>query len=120
MTCIARGVASSCQNAAFASVTGQTPDGTRVAASNPAHYFGQAEASILIKTSANGNDADLPPGPSVPIGSPVQWTYTLTNTGKVALSGLVVTARRWSTIRTRTRRQAPRSRSAARFPGPTW
>jgi large repetitive protein len=91
MTCIARGVASSCQNAAFASVTGQTPDGTRVAASNPAHYFGQAEASILIKTSANGNDADLPPGPSVPIGSPVQWTYTLTNTGKVALSGLVVT-----------------------------
>jgi hypothetical protein len=91
MTCIARGVASSCQNAAFASVTGQTPDGTRVAASNPAHYFGQAEASILIKMSANGNDADLPPGPSVPIGSPVQWTYTVTNTGKVALSGLVVT-----------------------------
>lgn len=91
MTCIARGVASACQNAAFASVAGQTPDGTRVAASNPAHYFGQAEASIRIETSANGDDADLPPGPSVPIGSPVQWTYTLTNTGKVALSGLAVT-----------------------------
>lgn len=91
MTCIARGVAGSCQYAAFASVTGQTPDGTRVSASNPVHHFGQAEASIAIETLANGNDADLPPGPSVPIGSPVQWTYMLTNTGKVALSDLKVT-----------------------------
>ncbi|HEX5718251.1 MAG TPA: Vps62-related protein [Thermoanaerobaculia bacterium] len=97
MTCIARGVASSCQNAAFASVTGQTPDGTQVAASNPAHYFGQAEASILIKTSINGNDADLPPGPSVPIGTTVQWIFTLTNTGKVALSDITVTDSRGTT-----------------------
>lgn len=91
MTCIARGVALSCQYSAYATATGQTPDGTRVAASNPSHYFGQAEASILIKISINGNDADVPPGPSVPIGTPVQWTYTLTNTGKVSLAGLAVT-----------------------------
>lgn len=90
MTCIARGVAGACQYAAFATVTGQTPDGTRVAASNPSHYFAQAEASIRIETSVNGQDADLPPGPSVPIGMPVQWTYTLTNIGKVALSDLAV------------------------------
>lgn len=91
MTCIARGVAAACQVAAIATVTGQTPDGVQVAASNPSHYFGQAEASILVKTTVNGSDADLPPGPSVPIGTPVQWIYTLTNTGKVALSGIAVT-----------------------------
>ncbi|HET9226813.1 MAG TPA: hypothetical protein VFR31_09110, partial [Thermoanaerobaculia bacterium] len=57
MTCIARGVAGSCQYAAYATVAGETPDGTRVAASNPAHYFGKPDAAIVIKTTVNGVDA---------------------------------------------------------------
>jgi hypothetical protein len=34
-----------------------------------------------IKVYTNGADADTPPGPAVPVGSTVTWTYVVTNTG---------------------------------------
>ena len=34
---------------------------------------------------ANGPDTDTPPGPHVPVGSTVTFTYVVTNTGNVPL-----------------------------------
>jgi uncharacterized repeat protein (TIGR01451 family) len=47
--------------------------------------------SVEIKKFTNGEDADNPPGPEILVGSPVTWTYIVTNTGTVPLSGIVVT-----------------------------
>jgi hypothetical protein len=38
------------------------------------------------KTAGFGDDADQGPGPSIPVGSSVQFTYVVTNTGKAALT----------------------------------
>ena len=45
---------------------------------------------IDIEKTTNGEDADSPTGPFVPLGAPVTWTYTVTNPGNVALSVLLV------------------------------
>ena len=45
---------------------------------------------VYIEKFTNGIDADDPPGPSVPIGDPVEWTYVVTNIGDVALTSVVV------------------------------
>ena len=47
-------------------------------------------ASVRIKKATNGQDADNAPGPTVPVGSTVTWTYVVTNTGNVPLSGVTV------------------------------
>jgi hypothetical protein len=48
-------------------------------------------ASIRIKKSTNGQDADEAPGPTITVGATVNWEYVVTNTGNVALTGVVVT-----------------------------
>jgi hypothetical protein len=45
---------------------------------------------IAITKLTNGQDANVPPGPSIPVGSPVLWEYVVRNTGDVALSGIEV------------------------------
>ncbi len=47
--------------------------------------------AILLEKSTNGEDADLPTGPSIAVGSAVTWTYLVTNPGDVALSHIIVT-----------------------------
>jgi hypothetical protein len=47
-------------------------------------------ASVSIKKSTNGQDANEAPGPSINVGSPVAWTYEVTNTGTVQLTGITV------------------------------
>jgi hypothetical protein len=47
--------------------------------------------SVEIKKFTNGEDADNPPGPEILVGSPVTWTYIVTNNGTVNLTGIVVT-----------------------------
>jgi uncharacterized repeat protein (TIGR01451 family) len=47
-------------------------------------------ASVQIKKATNGQDADEAPGPTVTVGSQVTWTYVVTNTGTVPLSGVSV------------------------------
>lgn len=49
------------------------------------------EAEIRIEKATNGEDADRPPGPRIPVGDPVEWTYVVTNTGEVPLSEVTVT-----------------------------
>lgn len=46
---------------------------------------------IDIEKATNGMDADTPTGPVVTEGDPINWTYVVTNTGDVALTGIVVT-----------------------------
>jgi len=46
---------------------------------------------IHIEKATNGADADDPTGPLIPVGGAVTWTYVVTNTGDVPLTGIVVT-----------------------------
>src|SRR5205823_1036941 len=72
-------------------VTGTPVGGGALATStNPDNYFG-ASAGIKIVKKTNGTDNDTAPGPAVAVGSPVVWTYTVKNTGNVALTTVVVT-----------------------------
>jgi hypothetical protein len=43
-----------------------------------------------LETSTNGFDADTPPGPSIPVGNSVEWTYVATNIGDVILNEVVI------------------------------
>jgi plastocyanin len=61
-----------------------------VSDSDPSNYFG-VQASITLEKLTNDVDADTAPGPSIPVGQTVTWTYTASNTGNVTLSGVVVT-----------------------------
>lgn len=40
---------------------------------------------VTIETTTNGYDADSPTGPEILLGSPITWTYTVTNTGRKTL-----------------------------------
>jgi len=46
---------------------------------------------VDIEKSTNGDDADLPTGPYVPVGDAVNWEYVVTNPGLIPLSSVVVT-----------------------------
>ncbi len=61
--------------------------------SDPSHYFGTNEPmpAIDVQKYTNGEDADVPPGPSIYIGKPVTWQYTIKNTGNVALTNVTLT-----------------------------
>ena len=54
--------------------------------------------SVAIKKSTNGEDADSAPGPRIVIGSPVAWTYAVTNTGTINLTNVKVTDDRGVTV----------------------
>jgi hypothetical protein len=41
--------------------------------------------AIDVKKFTNGDDADQAPGPTIPVGQPVTWTYIVRNLGEVAL-----------------------------------
>jgi Domain of unknown function DUF11 len=88
--CTASGVAESDEYTNFAGATGLTLARTRVFDADPSHYYG-AVPGINVEKSTNGVDADEPPGPFVPVGQPVEWTYLVRNTGNDALTGVTVT-----------------------------
>ena len=51
-------------------------------------------AAIDIEKATNGVDADMAPGPSLFVGSSVEWTYVVENIGGVVLSNIEVTDNR--------------------------
>jgi hypothetical protein len=92
MTCTASGTAVAGQYANVGTVTATLPNGDPVTDSDPSHYFGETIwPAICLEVATNGENADLPPGPSILAGSPVTWTYLVTNTGDVTLSSVAVT-----------------------------
>ncbi len=50
-----------------------------------------AGPGIRIDKLTNGAAADVPPGPNIPVGGKVEWSYEVTNTGDTKLDGIVVT-----------------------------
>ncbi|WP_194410027.1 DUF7507 domain-containing protein [Microbacterium cremeum] len=98
--CVATGTAVRGQYANLGTVVGTGPEttdvdgepeaGDEVTDDDPSHYFGHFGA-IDIEKSTNGEDADEPTGPYVPVGGGVEWTYVVTNTGTVDLSDVTVT-----------------------------
>ncbi|WP_340818548.1 hypothetical protein [Methanolobus sp. WCC4] len=85
----AEGTAECGQYANLGTVTGDYGDVT-VTDADPSHYFGEC-SGIDIEKATNGEDADTGPGPGIPEGDAVIWTYVVTNTGNVPLSNVVVT-----------------------------
>ncbi|HUP61918.1 MAG TPA: GEVED domain-containing protein [Thermoanaerobaculia bacterium] len=90
-TCTASGTATLGQYTNIGTVTATLPDTTIVNDSDPSHYFGQTALSVAIEKQTNGVDADTAPGPSLPAGSTVNWTYEITNIGSDPLSDIIVT-----------------------------
>ena len=91
VTCSATGAAAPGQyvNTGTATWSGDgLPD---IKDSDVSHYFGEEAAMALdIEKSTNGHDADTVPGPVIPVGASVTWTYVVTNTGSVPLSDILV------------------------------
>ncbi|WP_259135340.1 beta strand repeat-containing protein [Methanosalsum natronophilum] len=70
-------------------VTGEY-NGITVTDEDPSHYFG-VDANISIKKATNGDYANEPTGPFIPVNDTVAWTYNVTNTGNVNLTNITVT-----------------------------
>ena len=90
ITCTGTGVAAAGPYTNFSAALGTTPTGDVVSDSDPSNYFGAAPG-ILLEKATNGIDADEPPGPFIPVGEPVEWAYTVLNTGNDTLSDVTVT-----------------------------
>ena len=75
-----------------ATAQGTPPGGlAAVSATDFSHYFG-ASPQIALDKKTNSQDAGTAPGPYIPVGNPVAWTYLVTNNGNVSLSGVGVDA----------------------------
>jgi subtilisin-like proprotein convertase family protein len=58
---------------------------------DPSHHVGRLPgAALRIEKATNGEDADTPTGPIVPVGEPVTFTYAISNTGGTPLANVVV------------------------------
>lgn len=91
MTCTASTLGTVGSHEVNGSVHGTSTCGASVDAQDPAHYRGRGQsASIDIVKMTNGVHADSPPGPSISIGATITWSYIVTNTGTVTLTGITV------------------------------
>ena len=95
MTCTASGTATANQYANVGTAEGDYIDPndgttTTVNDTDPSHYFG-ADPSLDIEKWTQGQDADNATGPYIEVDDVVYWLYTVTNTGNVDLTNVVVT-----------------------------
>jgi len=88
----ATGIAIAGQYRNVGTVTGTIPNtnGQTVTSNNPDHYFGDLP-KIKIDKLTNDTENDSPTGPYISVGSPVTWTYNVTNPGNVPLVNVNVT-----------------------------
>jgi hypothetical protein len=89
MSCTGSGIAEVGQYTNTATVTARGREGEVLLDRDLSHYFGN-EPGIALQKITNGEDADLAPGPWVQVGRSVVWTYLVTNSGNVRLTGIVV------------------------------
>jgi hypothetical protein len=64
-------------------------NGEGLSDSDVANMFGSAPA-IVLQVSVNGEDANLPPGPTVTIGDLVSFSYLLSNTGNTPVLQVIL------------------------------
>ena len=57
---------------------------------DPSHYFG-SDPSVMVEKLTNDVQADTEPGPAIPVGDTVTWTYIVTNDGNMPLTDATVT-----------------------------
>ena len=107
MTCTASGLAVACQHANTATAAGIPPSGGLVSDRDTSHYYGEEQGKLSIVARINGEDANVPPGPELDLGSDMAWTYEVENTGPYALSGVLVTDQHGSTVTCPTANLAP-------------
>lgn len=86
-TCTIEVTAIGGQFSSVGSVVASDGDGTQVEAFDPGNYFG-GTAIINVEKATNGIDADAAPGPVIPAGDPVMWTYVVANEGTVELTNV--------------------------------
>jgi len=89
MTCTASGTAQPGQYTNVGTVTASASCG-EVSASDPSNYFGESDSGVQLRAQTNGFDADFPPGPTIPVNSPVTWQYIVSNSGKLTLNDVRV------------------------------
>jgi hypothetical protein len=94
MECTASGTALSGLQSVPVTVSG-TGSCSSASTSVIGYYEGELEdvytlPFLGIVTLVNGQDANEPPGPSILVGSPVTWTYVVTNLGDADLFGVQV------------------------------
>ncbi|MCQ6458628.1 hypothetical protein, partial [Vibrio parahaemolyticus] len=56
---------------------------------DPSHHFGVV-AGIQLQKATNGQDADVAPGPSIPFGGQVTFTFEVSNPGNQPLTNVKV------------------------------
>ena len=89
VTCVASGTAKAGQYENVGTVDAFDVLEKPLSDTDPSHYFGAVPA-IDVEKATNGQDADAAPGPRIPIGDPVTWTYVVTNKGNAPLTSVTV------------------------------
>ena len=89
IVCTATGTVQAGQYANVATVVGMNGSGSQETDTDPSHYFG-VSGEIDLEKSTEGEDADLPPGPPLLVGTTVHWSYEVTNRGAGTLTAISV------------------------------
>ena len=95
--CTASGIVQAGQYANLAAVAGTTASGVPQTANASSYYFGVRPGIALSKVT-NDVAAPVAPGPYLPEGAPVVWSYHITNTSNVSLGSLALTDDRQGAI----------------------
>ncbi len=97
-TYTAAGTATEGQYNNEATATGIDVLGQTVSARDASHYFGVTPTGIRVEKSTNGQDADVAPGPYLPVGTPVTWTYVVTSASNTPLANVTLSDNRGVSI----------------------
>lgn len=90
MTCTAEGTAQACQYSNLAIASGQPPSGDPVSARDLSFYYGSFKSALTLEKRLNGARIPSAPGPTLDEGTPILWSFTVTNAGEVRLTGVAV------------------------------
>ncbi len=90
MTCTLVGTVQSGQYVNVGTATGLQSNEVQVADTDPSHYFGQSAPTVDLEKATNGVDADTAPGPVLPVGSTVTWTFEVNHIGTETLTNVQV------------------------------